>query len=123
MKNPKSPITASANDFKLRLMAHPLTLGMTGALVGGAGKPVGEPRVDPTGTIQPFFDMTNAHPNGAPAAGFAIGAGAGLVTAVIAQRRQAKKYHEQQNAISRAVTLNAKILGNYKPAPKYNSPK
>ena len=114
MKNPKKPITASASDFKLRLMSHPAVLGMTGAIVGGAGKPIGEDRVDPTGTIQPFFDMTNAHPNGAPAAGFAIGAAAGLVTATIAQRNQAKKYHQQQNAISRAVTLNSKILGNYK---------
>ena len=114
MKNQKSPITASASDFKLRLMAHPLTLGMTGALVGGAGKPVGEPRVDPTNTIQPFFDLTNAHPNGAPAVGAAIGAGAGLVTAVVAQRRQAKRYHEQRNAAVRTASLNPHITKNYR---------
>jgi len=110
----KKPITASASDFKTRLMAHPAVLGATGLFAGGAGKGVGEPRVDPTGTIQPFFDLTNAHPNGAPAVGAAIGVGAGLVTAVVAQRRQAKRYHEQKNAVARTASLNPKILKNYK---------
>lgn len=105
----KKPAGASASNFKTRLMAHPTVLSITGAMISGAGKRVGEDRIDPTGTIQPFFDMTNAHPTGAPFTGGLIGAGAGLLTAVVAQRIQAKKFHQEQNEASRTQTLGRQL--------------
>lgn len=109
-RNPK----ASKQDFKTRLIAHPIIQGVTAAVIAGAGNRVGEPRVDPTGTIQPFFDLTNAHPNLSPLAGLVIGGLTGAATAVGAQRRDAKAYHQQQNVVARTASLNPKILKNYK---------
>jgi hypothetical protein len=110
-KNPK----ATMQSLKSRLVSHPLALGVAGAMAAGGGNRVGEPVNNFVGDFaQPYFDMISAHPNGAPAAGAAIGAGVGVISALVAQRRDAKAYHQQQNVAARTASLNPHITRNYK---------
>jgi len=109
-KNPR----ATMKDFKSRLISHPVALGVAGAMAGGAGNRVGEPVNNFVGDFaQPYFDMISAHPNGAPVAGAAIGAGVGVISALVAQRRDVKAAQQQQNVVTRTASLNPHITKNY----------